>query len=223
MVNIAAQLGAVDRGIQTKDVDGVPSYVQTLSQTYPSPIDDVWEALTSVERIERWFLPISGDLKLGGRYQFVGNAGGEVLACTPPVDGQASFRLSWAMDPSNPSYVTVRLEADGDARTRLELEHVAGVDTLPPGVWDQFGPSGTGIGWDSGLLGLSLHLTAPDHRPDDPAAWTMTDEGKAFMRGSADAWAAAQTADGTDPAVAKAGADMTYGMYTGEVAGPWEE
>ena len=222
MVDIAAQLGAVDRGIRTMDVDGVPSYVQTLTQTYPSPLDDVWEALTSAERIERWFLPISGDLKLGGRYQFVGNAGGEVLACAPPAGGQASFRLSWAMDPTASTYVTVRLAAEGDS-TRLELEHLAAADMLPPGMWEQFGPSGTGIGWDSGLLGLALHLTAPEERPDDPAAWTMTDEGKAFMRGSADAWAAAQTADGTDPAVAKAGADMTYGMYTGEVAGPWEE
>ena len=222
MVNIAAQLEAVDRDIQTKDVDGVPSYVQTLTQTYPSPIGDVWDALTSAERIERWFLPISGDLKLGGNYQFEGNAGGEVLACSPPAGGQASFRLSWAMDPTSATYVTVRLAAEGDGLTRLQLEHVAGVDLLPPGMWEQFGPSGTGIGWDSGLLGLGLHLTAPEERPEDPAAWTMTDEGKAFMRGSADAWAAAQAADGTDPGVAKAGADLTYGMYTGEVASPWE-
>ena len=43
-------LDAVERGLKTKDVDGVRSYVQTLSQTYPSPIDDVWDAMTSVER-----------------------------------------------------------------------------------------------------------------------------------------------------------------------------
>ena len=90
-------------------------------------------------------------------------------------------------------------------------------------MWERFGPSGTGIGWDSGLLGLSLHLTAPGERPEDPAAWTMTDEGKAFLRGSADEWAQAQVADGTDPEAAQAAADATFGMYTGEVAGPWEE
>lgn len=221
MVDIAAQLGAVDRGIQTMDVDGVPSYVQTLTQTYPSPIDDVWEALTTAERIERWFLPISGDLKLGGHYQFVGNAGGDVLSCTPPDGGAASFRVSWAMDPSAPTYVTVRLAADGDS-TRLELEHVAAADLLPPGMWENFGPSGTGIGWDSGLLGLALHLTAPEERPEDPEAWTLSDEGMAFMRGSADAWAAAHIADGADPEAAKTGADRTYGMYTGQVEGFYE-
>ena len=28
--------------------------------------------------------PISGDLRLGGRYQLQGNAGGEILVCEPP-------------------------------------------------------------------------------------------------------------------------------------------
>jgi uncharacterized protein YndB with AHSA1/START domain len=221
MVDIAAQLGAVDRGIRTTDVDGVPSYVQSLSQSYPSPIADVWEALTTPERIGRWFLPVSGDLRLGGSYQLEGNAGGEVLACDPPSGDRASFRLSWVFGGGDPTFVTVFLRAEGDDRTRFELEHVAAVDSLPPGVWEQFGPAGTGMGWDSGLLGLALHLSAPDaSRPDDIEAWTMSDEGKAFLRGSADAWAAAQIADGTDPAAAKAAADQTFGMYTGAVPGP---
>jgi uncharacterized protein YndB with AHSA1/START domain len=219
MVDIAAQLGAVDRGIRTTDVDGVPSYVQTLGQRYPSPIDDVWEALTTTERIGRWFLPVSGDLRLGGSYQLEGNAGGEVLSCVPPSGDAASFRVSWVFGGGAATFLTVRLATEGGG-TRLELEHVAAVDTLPPGMWEQFGPAGTGMGWDSGLLGLALHLTAPDHRPEDPAAWTMTDEGKAFLRGSADAWAAAQVADGADPASAKTAADATFGMYTGEVPGP---
>jgi hypothetical protein len=181
----------------------------------------VWEAITTPDRIGRWFLPVSGDLRLGGHYQLEGNAGGEVLACDPPSGDRASFRLSWVFGGGEPTFVTVRLRAEGDDRTRFELEHVAAVDSLPPGVWDQFGPAGTGMGWDSGLLGLSLHLSAPDApRPDDIEAWTMSDEGKAFLRGSADAWAAAQIADGTDPAAAKAAADQTYGMYTGAVPGP---
>lgn len=220
MVDIAAQLGAVDRGITTRDVDGIPSHVQTLTQSYPSPIDDVWEAITTADRIGRWFLPITGDLRLGGRYQLEGNAGGEVLACAPPAGGAASFRLSWVFGGGAPTFVTVRLAAEGAEATRLELEHVAGVDTLPPGMWEQYGPSGTGMGWDSGLLGLALHLTAPEERPEDPEAWTMSDEGMAFLRGSADAWAAAQVADGTDPAAARAGADATFAMYTGQAPGP---
>lgn len=220
MVDIAAQLGAVDRGIRTTDVDGVASYVQTLGQTYPSAIDDVWDALTNADRIGRWFLPVSGDLRLGGHYQFEGNAGGEVLDCAPPADGAASVRVSWGMGPGTETYVTVRLTADGD-RTHLELEHVAAADVLPPGMWEQFGPAGTGMGWDSGLLGLALHLANPGFRDEfDATAWTASDEGVAFLRGSADAWSAADAASGTDPAQARAAADATFGMYTGQVPGP---
>lgn len=219
MVDIAAQLGAVDRRLATRDIDGVESYVQSLEQTYPSPIDDVWDAVTSPDRIARWFVPVSGDLRLGGHYQLEGNAGGEILACAPPSDGRASFRVSWAFGGGADSFLTVRLASDGD-RTRLELEHVAGVETLPPGMWEQFGPSGTGMGWDSILLGLSLTLTAPDERPEDPMAWQVSDEGKAFLRGSADAWSAAHVADGADPDAARSAAEATYAMYIGEGPGP---
>lgn len=54
-----------------------------LRRIYDAPIDDIWDALTDPERIGRWFLPISGDFRLGGRYQFEGNAGGEIRACAP--------------------------------------------------------------------------------------------------------------------------------------------
>jgi hypothetical protein len=78
------------------------------------------------------------------------------------------------------------------------------------------------MGWDSGMLGLALHFSGGEDgiSPEEAAAWVATDEGKAFMRGSADAWAAAHEADGADPAVAKAAAETTYGMYIGEIAPP---
>ncbi len=217
-MDTAAQLAAVTRGIRTETRDGADSYVQTLEQTYPSPIDDVWDAVTSPERIARWFVPVSGDLRLGGRYQLEGNAGGEVLACTPPADGSASFRVSWGMG-GDPSFLTVTLTTTGDG-TRLALEHVAGVDTLPSGMWEQFGPAGTGMGWDSILLGVSLHLTAPEAVPGDKLAWQLSEEGRGFLRGSADAWTAAHVASGADPHAAQAAATQTYRMYVGEVPGP---
>ena len=77
-MDIDAQIAAVDRGLTGGTRDGAATHVQTLAQTYPAPIDDVWDALTSAERIPRWFLPVSGDLRLGGRYQVEGNAGGTI-------------------------------------------------------------------------------------------------------------------------------------------------
>lgn len=219
MIDINAQLGAVDRAVSTEEVAGVPSRVQTLVQTYPSPIDDVWSAVTSADRIGRWFLPVSGDLRLGGRYQLEGNASGTIQSCDPPQAGTAQYDITWEFG-GGVTFVTVRLESVGSDRTRLELQHVAPVSAVPDELWQQFGPAGTGIGWDSGLLGLSLHLTDPESRPEDPEAWTQTDEGKSFMRRSADEWAIAHAADGIDADLARAAADATYAMYTGEAPGP---
>lgn len=219
MVDVDAQLNAVERGIQTKDVDNVRSYVQTLAQTYPSPIGDVWDAVTSAERIPRWFLPVSGDLRLGGKYQFEGNAGGEIVRCEPPQDGRAGYTVTWGNGMGEPTIVQVRLTALDAASTRFELENVAAADSIPEGFWEQFGPSATGMGWDSGLLGLASYFSGGEDgiSPEEGQAWLATDEGKSFLRGSADAWARAHIADGADPEVANAAATTTYGMYTGEV------
>lgn len=218
-MNVDAQIDAVTRGVATREADGAPSRVQTLSQTYRAPIADVWDAVTSAERIGRWFLPVSGDLRLGGRYALEGNASGTVESCTPPTNGAAAYRVTWEFG-GGVTWLTVRLSAVDADHTTLDLEHVARVADVPDELWQSFGPAGTGIGWDSGLLGLSLHLTDPASRPEDPVAWTLTDESRHFMRRSADAWAAEHARDGVDPSVAAAAADATFNMYTGEGPAP---
>ncbi|MDI3330609.1 MAG: SRPBCC domain-containing protein [Micrococcus sp.] len=215
MVDVHHQLAAVSRGYRTEDRDGEPSHVQSLEQTYPAPIEDVWEAVTTGERIVRWFLPISGDLREGGHYQLEGNAGGSILECTPPAGGVAGYRITWEFG-GGVSWVTVRLAAVGE-QTRFELEHVARVADMPAQMWETYGPGATGVGWDGGLLGLGLHLQATEGSlsPAEAAAWAGTDEGKAFYRGSADAWAAAHAASGADAELTARNADATYGFYTG--------
>ena len=213
-----AQLDAVDRGLETKEVDGVLSFVQTLSQIYPSPIGDVWDAVTTAERIPRWFLPVSGDLRLGGHYQLEGNAGGDIRSCDPPRAGSAGFTVTWGTGMGEPAIVHVRLTAVDSTSTRFELENVAAVDSLPDGFWEQFGPSATGMGWDSVLLGLAVHLsTGEGISPEEGQAWLATDEGKTFLRRSADAWAGEHIANGAEPDAANAAATTTYRMYTGEL------
>src|SRR5690606_16190659 len=130
MVDVPAQLQSVTRAYRTEERDGEEMHVQSLEQTYPAALADVWEAVTSAERIPRWFLPVSGDLRLGGRYQFEGNAGGEITACEPPSDGAAEFSATWEAMGSV-SWVTVRLaEVDGE-RTSFELEHTSRVADVP--------------------------------------------------------------------------------------------
>lgn len=220
MVDVSKQIDAVARALRTEEMDGEETRIQTLAQEYPASIDDVWDAATSAERIARWFLPVTGDLRLGGRYQLEGNAGGEVLECAPPADGTAEYRVTWEFG-GGMSWVTVRLTDEGEDRTRFELEHAARVADVPAEMWDVFGPGATGVGWDGGLLGLSLHLGAVEGSlsPQEAEAWAVTDEGKAFYRAAADGWAAAHTAAGADPDTAQRNADATFGFYTGQMPG----
>lgn len=50
----------------------------------------------------------------------------------------------------------------------------------------------------------------------DREAWQAGEEGRRFARRSADAWAAADAASGTDPATATARGNATYAFYTGQ-------
>ena len=128
MSDLLHHLRATTRNITSRDHLGQPARVLTAVRTYNAPMEDVWDALTNGERIPRWFLPISGDLRVGGHYQFEGNAGGEVLACEPP----SLLRISWVMGEPSPdsfSEVEVRL-TPVDGGTQFELVHTATVPLL---------------------------------------------------------------------------------------------
>jgi uncharacterized protein YndB with AHSA1/START domain len=208
-IDVTRLIGAVTREISSREVNGSKARVLVATRTYDTTLDDLWDALTNPERIPRWFLPISGDLKLGGRYQLEGNASGEIVECVPP----RRLGLTWGMH-GQVSWVNVELSADEKGGTLLRLEHVAHV---PDELWKQFGPGGVGIGWDEGLLGLDRHLTPGGALGTASAqAWLASEEGKSFIRQSSAAWCAASIAAGEDAATARAAADRVAAMYTGE-------
>lgn len=213
--DVKQQLDAVTRDWRQEARDGVTDNVQTLAQVYAAPLDDLWDAVTSSERIPRWFLPVSGELHEGGRYQLEGNAGGQILECAPPVDGRAHYRITWEFG-GGISWVTVRLTEQADG-TRFELEHLAHAADIPAEMAAMFGPGATGVGWDGGLLGLSLYVGGAGGAmsPAELEAWATSEEGKAFYRGAADAWGRAAVAAGTDQDTARRQADATFGFYTG--------
>ncbi|NJM81130.1 MAG: SRPBCC family protein [Tabrizicola sp.] len=205
--DVERHLGKVERSVADLERDGKPARAVVLSRSYDTDIADLWDALTTAERIPRWFLPIEGDLQLGGRFQFKGNAGGEITQCEPP----AHLATTWEMH-GDISWVEVRLVAEGEDRARLTLTHTAIVSPF----WDQFGPGAVGVGWELGLVGMDLYLGNPDAPKIDEEAFGNSPDGKAFMIQSAAAWGEADIARGEDPAQARAAAENTANFYTGQ-------
>lgn len=60
-------LGVEFREVRSATYDGKSVRVVRGARTYATDPDDLWDALTNIKRIPRWFLPIAGDLRLGGR------------------------------------------------------------------------------------------------------------------------------------------------------------
>jgi uncharacterized protein YndB with AHSA1/START domain len=205
MIDIAREIGAVQREVgEGQTPAGVGKSVR-LRRDYNAPIEDVWDALTNPERIGRWFLPISGDYRIGGRYQFEGNAGGEILACERPNMLKASWIYGEPASEADGSIVEVHLSTVESGATRFELVHTA---VVPEEFWWQYGPGAVGVGWEGGLLGLELHLRGGS--VGDPEAWQLSDEGRRFNTLSSEGWGEAQRAAGADDeTVARAVANTT--------------
>ncbi len=208
MIDVSQHVSAVDRRVGTRTLPAGQARVVTLVRRFAAPVDDVWDACTSADRIPRWFLPISGELRPGGRYELATvNVSGVVERCDPP----RSFAATWEYG-GDVSGIEVRLDPAPDGGTVLALDHVGHVDDA---FWAEFGPGATGIGWELGLLGLAGHLGAPGvPTPDRADAWNASEEGRAFVARSSDAWCAAHVASGADPAAARASADRTTAFYT---------
>jgi len=204
-------LGTEFRRVEDREYLGKAALVGIAIRVYDTAVEDLWDAITRPERLARWFLPVEGDLRVGGRYQLKGNAGGTITRCDPPQ----VLDLTWEF-AGGTSWVNVRLASEG-RKTRLTLEHIAHKDGIGEEHLKKYGPGATGIGWDLGLHGLQLHLANPDVALDPAAieAWTISVEGKEFIRKCGEAWAEAHIASGADPEEARAQAQRTIAFYTG--------
>ncbi|GIJ34817.1 SRPBCC family protein [Verrucosispora sp. WMMD703] len=139
--------------------------ILVLRRSYDASPEEVWDAITDPQRLVRWFLPVAGELRAGGRFQLEGNASGEIRRCERP----SLIGLTWESGGGS-SEVQLRLTPDGES-TVLELEHApVPADIVPnagPGLW------GLGAGWEMGLLALGDYLAGdlPEGRAVD---WIAT-------------------------------------------------
>jgi len=184
MIDILNQLNAIQRQVSRRTADGTEEVSVLLTRRYDAAIEDVWDAITDPDRIKRWMMPISGDLRVGGKFQLEGNAGGEILQCEPPRRLKVTFG-------GETSIVEVRLASDGDERTTLELEHTVPIEMAGGGA----GALYVGPGWDGALMGLGLFLAG--EVVGDPVKAAGSPEVQQFSKGSIEAWASEVERSGT--------------------------
>lgn len=207
MTDISTWLRETHREIgQRTDAAGRTRSV-VLRRRYDAEIEDVWDACTDPDRIKRWFLPVSGDLRLGGKYQLEGNAGGEILRCEAP----RLLSVTWVYG-EGAGDVELRLARGRDGGTDFELEH-GGV----PEDGAAANLLGVGVGWDPALVALGMYVrgeTIPD-----PSAWEESEELQQFAVSTTRAWGAAVEAAGAGTAAEVAAAvDATIEFYAPKLA-----
>ncbi len=208
-IDVATHLGAVARVVEDRMQDGKRMRVVVASRAYDTNIDDLWDALTNQERLPRWFAAVDGDLRLGGRFQVKGNAGGTITACVPPK----SFSATWEFG-GGVSWINIALAPTKAGGTHLTLEHIM----EPVGDhWDKFGPGAVGIGWELGLLGLGIHVRSKEARDMfNEHVWGASDEGKDFVSRSGEGWIAADISGGEKAVDATRRGNSTISFYRGE-------
>lgn len=201
MIDIQSQMEAIDREVTRREGTGGKEVAVLISRTYDSLIEDVWEALTDPERVKRWFMPLTGDLRPGGTFQLEGNAGGDILECEAPNRLRVTFG-----GPT--SLVELRLTPEGDNRTVLVLEHTVPIEMAQSGAGALF----VGPGWDGGFVALDLYLRG--QVADDPVAAANSPEGLELSRQAVDVWTDVVRDSGTaNPEEIEAALQMSLAQF----------
>lgn len=184
MIDIAGQLEAIHRAVERQEAESGEVVSVQMRRRYGATVEDVWSALTVPERVQRWFYPVSGDLRPGGTFQLEGNAGGDIVECEPP-------RLLKVTFGAPNSLVELRLSGEGADATVLDLEHTVPIEMAQSGA----GALYVGPGWDGALMALDLFLDGKV--ADDPIAAASSPEAVEFSRKSIDSWTDAIEKSGT--------------------------
>ncbi len=171
-----------------------------MRRRYEAPIADVWAACTDPDRLSRFFLRPTGDLREGGSFSLEGNASGDIVRCDPPH----RLSLTWVYADRPVDEVELRLSPTDDGATVFELEHasILRMVTLDDGrevdvvLNDPIsGIFGLGTGWELSLITLDLYLRG--QMPDDPAAFMESPDLPAIIDECGRGWAAAVAVAGS--------------------------
>lgn len=122
-------------------------YRLVYEDVYATDIEDLWQAITTRERLARWMVEYTGELRNGGSWAVAAEDGepswatGTVTACDAP----RQFTTTWHAIDEDPTELTVTLD-EVEGGTRMRLVHT--------GIRSIF----YGAGWQTYLERLAAHL-----------------------------------------------------------------
>ncbi|NOJ59455.1 SRPBCC domain-containing protein [Arthrobacter sp. 260] len=200
-MKIDDQLNAVTRRVASSTA----SHSVILEQTFTTTLGELWAACTDPALLVRWFEPVEGELRQGGRYRLSDSSTeGTITQCEPPT----SLRITWEYE-GDISEVVVKMR-DSGGQVTLVLEHLMADSEH----WRVFGPGAAGAGWDESFFALALFLAGdPQSTPEEMAQVNATPEGKQFLLDTTAAWATAHIASGADPRAAEEASQRTRTAY----------
>lgn len=144
----------------------------TFDRVYDTDAADLWAAVTDPERLVRWFAPVDGDLREGGRFtiHFDDNAvpGCRVTSCDTPN----AYAWKWP-HATHTSLIAVAVEpVAGGARLRLTHTRLVARSA-----------AGYAAGWDVYLRRLVEEIAGGEVRDTWAEDWSRAHEGYAAQLG----------------------------------------
>lgn len=207
IIDIDNQIGATSRQVAQQHTERGETVVVTLERRYAAEVADVWQAITDPDRVRRWFLPLTGDLREGGTFQLENHAGGDIMTCEPPRHLVVTFG-------GESSIVDVVLAGEGD-QTLLKLTHSVPIELAGSGA----GALYVGPGWDGALLGIAQYLAG--EVVSDPVAAANTPEVQDFNVSSIKEWiAAVEASDTADADTISAAQQAALAQYAPDLVRP---
>jgi len=181
-----------DPELRRRRIPAGEARVAVFTRSYKTTIEDLWDACTNPVRLRRWYVPVTGDLRVGGTFAQVNMGTGTILECEAPR--LLKLSLGGGVDE-----IELRLsKGPEDETTTLELQHATTADSheIAGQMYDAIFCMGGG--YYPRLLALDLHLRGTLSEDYDSAAFHL-DPGmrSTIERGSA-AMASLLEADSSD-------------------------
>ncbi|MGH2869638.1 MAG: SRPBCC domain-containing protein [Solirubrobacteraceae bacterium] len=175
--------------LRRREIPAGEARVAVFTRTYPTTIEDLWDACTNPERLRRWYVPVTGDLRVGGTFEQVNMGSGTIMVCSPPELLKVSLG-------AGADEIGLRLSAGADPDTAmLELQHATTLDAHSIGGQMYDAIYCMGGGYYPRLLALDRHLRGTLPEDYDSTAFHLNPDMRSTIERGSAAMAALLEAD----------------------------